>query len=72
MTSSWPPLCFGCKDNIACCLDLNLVALLQMKRGLLAYRYRGRPHTAHQLYALVQRRMRSLIVELGPRPPAWW
>jgi hypothetical protein len=28
---------FGCKENIACCLDQNLVGIFQMKRGLLAY-----------------------------------
>jgi len=49
---------FGCKENIACCLELNLTALFQMKRGLLTYRYHGRPYTVYQLYGLVQRRMR--------------
>ena len=49
---------FGCKENIACCLELNLTAIFQMKRGLLTYRYRGRPYTVYQLYGLVQRRMR--------------
>ena len=58
-----------------------------MKRGLLAYQYRGRAYTARQLYALVQRRMRpqnrrarfktaSLIVSLNlatdERQPARW
>jgi hypothetical protein len=28
---------FGCKENIACCLDQNLVGIFQMKRGLLAW-----------------------------------
>ena len=78
---------FGCKENIACCLDHNLTAIFQMKRGLLAYRYHGRAYTAYQLYGLVQRRMRpanrrarfktaSLVVSLNlqtePRPPARW
>jgi hypothetical protein len=78
---------FGCKENIACCLELELTALFQMKRGLLAYQYHGRPYTASQLYALVQRRMRpnnrraryktaSLIVSLNlqtdDHQPARW
>ena len=49
---------FGCKENIACCLENKLTAIFQMKRGLLTYRYHGRDYTAHQLYGLVQRRMR--------------
>jgi len=78
---------FGCKENIACCLDHGLVGIFQMKRGLLAYQYHGRPYTAGQLYGLVQRRMRpqnrlarfktaSLIVSLNlatdERQPAHW
>ena len=78
---------FGCKENIACCLENKLTALFQMKRGLLAYRYGRRSYTAHQLYGLVQRRMRpahrrarfktaSLVVRLNlessRRPPARW
>jgi hypothetical protein len=78
---------FGCKENIACCLENQLTAIFQMKRGLLAYRYRGRSYTVYQLYGLVQRRMRparprarfktaSLIVRLNlatePRQPARW
>jgi hypothetical protein len=78
---------FGCKENIAACLANNLVALFQMKRGLLTYHYQGRPHTAHQLYARVQRRMRplnrrarfktaSVVVRLNlatepSQPPRW-
>jgi len=78
---------FGCKDNIACCLENQLTAIFQMKRGLLAYRYQGHDYTVYQLYGLVQRRMRparprarfktaSLIVSLNlateTRPPARW
>jgi hypothetical protein len=78
---------FGCKENIDCCRDNKLVGIFQMKRGLLAYQYRGRAYTARQLYALVQRRMRprnrrarfktaSLIVSLNletdARQPARW
>lgn len=78
---------FGCKENIACCLDLELTAIFQMKRGLLAYRHRGQARTAHQLYWLVRRRMRpatpkarfktaSLVVGLDlntdPGQPARW
>ena len=78
---------FGCKENIACCLENGLTAIFQMKRGLLAYRYHGRDYTAYQLYGLVQRRMRpakrrarfktaslvvSLNLETDPRQPARW
>jgi hypothetical protein len=78
---------FGCKENIACCLENNLTAIMQMKRGLLAYRYRGRDYTVYQLYGKVQRRMRpasrrarfktaslvvSLNVETHPRQTARW
>ena len=78
---------FGCKENVACCLELHLTALFQMKRGLLAYRYHGRALTVYQLYGLVQRRMRpasrrarfktaSLVVSLevntDPKQPAQW
>ena len=78
---------FGCKENITCCLEHDLVGIFQMKRGLLAYQYQGRAYTAHQLYARVQRRMRplnrrarfktaSLVVSLNlatepSRPPRW-
>jgi len=40
---------FGCKENIACCLELSLTALFQMKRGLLTDRHHRRADTAHQL-----------------------
>ncbi len=78
---------FGCKENIACCLEHGLSAIFQMKRGLLAYRYKERAYSVYQLYALVQRRMRpanrrarfktaSLIVSLNlqtaPGQPAHW
>ena len=78
---------FGCKENIACCLGHNLTALFQMKRNLLAYRYRGRDDTAYQLYARVQRQMRphhcrarfktasvsvSLNLETEGHQPARW
>ena len=67
---------FGCKENIACCLENKLTAIFQMKRGLLAYRYHGRDYTVYQLYGMVQRRLRpqnrrarfktaSLIVSLN-------
>ena len=62
---------FGCKENIACCLELNLTAIFQMKRGLLTYRYHGRAYTVYQLYGLVQRRMRPASAGPGSRPPAW-
>ena len=51
---------FGCKENILCCLENQLVGIFQMKRGNLAYEYQGRRYNATQLYALVQRRMRPL------------
>lgn len=78
---------FGCKENIACCLENNLIGIFQMKRGLLAYRYHSRQYTVYQLYGLVQRRMRpanrrarfktaSLVVSLNletkPHHPARW
>ena len=78
---------FGCKENIACCLKNQLTAILQMKRGLLTYRYRGRDYTAYQLYGMVQRRLRpatrkarfktaslvvSLNLETDPHQPAQW
>lgn len=78
---------FGCKENIACCLENNLTGIFQMKRGLLAYRYHGRAYTVYQLYGMVQRRMRpanrrarfktaSLVVRLNletdQRQPARW
>jgi len=78
---------FGCKENIACCLENKLTAIFQMKRGLLAYRYRQRTYTLYQLYGLVQRRMRpanrlarfktaslvvSLNLETNDRRPARW
>ena len=78
---------FGCKENIGCCLDNKLVAIFQMKRGNLVYRYQGRSYTASQLYAKVQRRMQpktrharyktaSLIVsinlETDENQPARW
>lgn len=78
---------FGCKENIACCLENQLTAIFQMKRGLLTYCYLGADLTAHQLYGKVQRRMRpahrrarfktaSLVVGLnletnGRRPARW-
>ena len=51
---------FGCKENIACCLDNDLIGIFQMKRGKLAYQYEGRSSTAKELYLKVQRRMRPL------------
>jgi hypothetical protein len=67
---------FGCKENIACCLELDLIGLFQMKRGKLAYEYQGQSYTASQLYTQVQRQMKpqnaqaryktaSLIVRLN-------
>jgi hypothetical protein len=49
---------FGCKENIALALELKLIAVFQMKRGNLAYRYQGRSCTAAELYQKVQRRLR--------------
>jgi hypothetical protein len=78
---------FGCKENIACCLDNKLTGIFQMKRGNMAYEYQGRSHTAKELYLKVQRRMRpitrraryktaSLTVRLNlqtdERQPARW
>jgi hypothetical protein len=49
---------FGCKENIACALELELRAIFQMKRGNLAYNYDGGSYTARQLYLKVQRKMK--------------
>jgi hypothetical protein len=49
---------FGCKENILCCRDHQLIGIFQMKRGNLAYQYQGKSYTAKQLYTKVQRRMR--------------
>ena len=78
---------FGCKENIACCLENQLVGIFGMKRGLLTYQYRGGTYTARQLYARVQRHLRpahrrarfktaSLVVHLNlttapSQPPRW-
>jgi hypothetical protein len=78
---------FGCKENIACCLEHQLTGIFQMKRGLLAYRYGKGTYTVYQLYGLVQHRLRpahrrarfktaSLVVSLNlqtdSRQPARW
>jgi hypothetical protein len=51
---------FGSKENIAACLEHQLIGIFQMKRGNLAYQYQGRDYTAKELYLLVQRRLRPL------------
>ena len=78
---------FGCKENVACCLDNQLTAIFQMKRGNLTYQYQGHSYTASQLYAKVQRNMRpknrraryktaslvvSLNLETDDQQPARW
>ena len=78
---------FGCKENVACCLDNELTAIFQMKRGNLAYQHQGHSYTASQLYAKVQRQMRpknrraryktaslvvSLNLETDDQQPARW
>lgn len=78
---------FGCKENILCCLDNNLVGIFQMKRGNMAYPYQGHRYTAGQLYVKVQRRMRpknrraryktasltvSLNLQIDDHQPAHW
>jgi hypothetical protein len=78
---------FGCKENIRCCLEHKLIGIFQMKRGNMAYQYRGAHYTASQLYARVQRRLRPLnakaryktaclVVGLNlqpdPQQPAHW
>jgi hypothetical protein len=83
LADSW----FGCKENVACCLDNDLTAIFQMKRGNLAYQYQGQSYTASELYAKVQRQMRpknrraryrtaSLVVRLNletdDQQPARW
>jgi hypothetical protein len=83
LADSW----FGCKENIACCLENDLIGIFQMKRGNLAYEYQGQSYTASQLYTMVQRKMQphtrkaryktaSLIVSINletePKKPANW
>lgn len=51
---------FGCKENVACCLDNKLTGIFQMKRGNMVYQDQGRSHTAKELYLKVQRRMRPI------------
>jgi hypothetical protein len=78
---------FGCKENVACCLDNELTAIFQMKRGNLAYQHQGHSYTASQLYAKVQRHMQpknrraryktaslvvSLNLETDDQQPARW
>jgi hypothetical protein len=78
---------FGCKENLALALQLNLTAIFQMKRGNLCYRYQGRNYTAKELYIKVQRRLRptrakarfkttSIVVhidlETRPNQPPQW
>jgi DDE superfamily endonuclease len=78
---------FGCKENVACCLDNQLTAIFQMKRGNLAYQHQGHSYNASQLYAKVQRHMRpknrraryktaslvvSLNLETDEKQPARW
>jgi hypothetical protein len=78
---------FGCKENILCCLENDLIGIFQMKRGNMAYQHRGANYTASQLYVKVQRQMRplnskaryktaSLVVRLNlqiePKQPAHW
>ena len=78
---------FGCKENILCCLDNDLVGIFQMKRGNMAYQYQGHRYTANQLYVKIQRRMRpknrraryktasitvSLNLQIDDRQPAHW
>ena len=78
---------FGCKENVACCLDNQLTAIFQMKRGNLTYQHQGHSYTASQLYAKVQRHMRpkngraryktaslvvSLNLETDDQQPARW
>lgn len=56
VTDAW----FGCKENIACCLDNKLIGIFQMKRGNLAYEYQGRSYAAKELYLKVRHRMRPI------------
>jgi hypothetical protein len=51
---------FGCKENILCCLENELTGIFQMKRGKLAYKYKGQSYTASQLYTLVHRQMKPI------------
>lgn len=48
---------FGNKANIKTSIELKLTAIFMMKRGKMAYRYRGHNYTVKELYVLVKRKM---------------
>ena len=48
---------FGIKKNIDTAIDLELVAIFQMKRGKLKYLYAGRDYTAKELHVRFNRQM---------------
>ena len=50
---------FGIKKNIDTAIDLGLVAIFQMKRGKLQYRFEGRSYTAKELHVKFHRQMKS-------------
>lgn len=50
---------FGNKGNIRTAIELDLTAILMMKRGNLSYRFQGRNYTAKMLYVLVKRKMKA-------------
>ena len=51
---------FGCKENILCSLDNDLIGIFQMKRGNMTYMLNKKSYAASQLYAKVQRQIKSI------------
>lgn len=51
---------FGIKKNIEMAIDLDLVAIFQMKRGGLKYRYEGKDYTAKELHVKFNRKMKAV------------
>ncbi len=50
---------FGIKKNVEMAIDLDLVAIFQMKRGTLKYRYADKDYTAKELHAKFHRQMKA-------------
>ncbi len=50
---------FGIKNNIETAIELALVAIFQMKRGNLKYRFEGRSYTAKELHVKFHRQMKA-------------
>lgn len=55
VADSW----FGNKENIKAVVSSKLTGVFRMKRGNLQYLFDGKPYTATELYALIERRMKK-------------